>query len=175
MMRKLIILFTLITVASISIFGQKPWTKNGGVNIAKSSKQVPAFPRSIIDYRSAVTNKDLSGNKFKWSGSIRVGSDWTGIPDFPNTIDTCTAGVFMIRWRTRNRIPVKSSLDRMPENEQRINLADNSDAKTGKFGYMYASNCNQPLFKVVERSKNGSSTAVDIYYELKFWKTVPYK
>ncbi len=172
-MNKIIILFTLVVIASISVFGQGRWTKNGGVNIAKSSAEIPAFPRLLSGYRSAGTNKDFWGNEFEWSGSIRVGSDWTEIPDFPNTMNKCSAGVFMIHWRTGYDISVKSSLAWMPENEQGVNLADNSDAKTGKFGYMYGTNCEQPLFKVAEKSQNGLSTVVDIYYELKFWKAAP--
>lgn len=80
-MRKIILLILLIFVTSFSVFGQRAWTKNGGVNIATSSAAIPAFPRTLSGYRSAGNGKDFWGNAFDWEGSIRVfeGEDWTGI------------------------------------------------------------------------------------------------
>jgi hypothetical protein len=39
--------------------------------------------------------------------------------------------------------------------------------RKARYGYMYGTNCDQPLFKVTE------STLVDVYYELKFWQAAP--
>jgi hypothetical protein len=46
-------------------------------------------------------------------------------------------------------------------------------AKTGSFGYMFGTNCEQPLFKFASTVKGNKSNLVDIYYELKFWQAAP--
>ena len=77
----------------------------------------------------------------------------------------CSDGVFMIRWRSAN-----------PNVRTATNIGYSTDvlsgtAKTGAFGYMYGTNCEEPLFKFA--SAGDSSTLEDIYYELKFWRAAP--
>lgn len=140
------------------------WPRKEGVYIAKSSETIPAFPRTLSGYRSE-QNKDFWGNAFESTGTIRVfGSQgWTAIPDFPNTMNHCSAGVFMIRWRSANLSNQIASTYGYS--------ADVLSAPTriGSFGYMYGTNCEEPLFKFVGPANNLD----DIYYELKFWQAAP--
>jgi hypothetical protein len=78
----------------------------------------------------------------------------------------CSAGVFMIRWRSANpEIRVQSS----------VRYSGNTAAavKTGSFGYMTGSNCEQPMFSFGDTTSANGSNLVDIYYELKFWQAAP--
>jgi hypothetical protein len=126
------------------------------------SETIPEFPEVLSGYRSE-KNKDFWGNAFACRGTIRIfdGNDWEGIPDFPNTMNGCSAGVFMIRWRSSSPdIPVATTLGYSSETTY-------GEAKTGSVGYMYGTNCEQPLFQVID------SSLVDVYYELKFWHAAP--
>lgn len=171
-MKKIIFIVVVIFVASVSVFAQRQWTKNGGVNIAASSAAIPAFPRLLSGFRPAGKSKDYWDNElsedFKLKGTIRVheGGDWDGIYEFPYTMNSCSAGVFMIRWRSANPdVLVESTVAHSPETASR--------GKTGKFGYMYGTNCEQPLFKFGRALNGNESNLVDIYYELKFWQAAP--
>jgi hypothetical protein len=167
-MRRVAVLVAVIFVASILAFGQKLWTKNGGVNIATSSAAIPPFPRTLSGFRSADNNKDYWGNSFDWKGTIRIfeGAGWTEIPDFPHTMNHCSDGVFMIRWRSANPdVRVATTVAYSKDNA--------SGGKTGEFGYMYGSNCEEPLFKFNGTLRGNDSTLVDIYYELRFWRATP--
>lgn len=171
---KRIILIAVIFVASVSVFGQKQWTKNDGVNIAASSAAIPAFPDSLNGFRPAGAGKDYWDNllskhneNFKIKGKVRVfeGEGWTEIYDFPHTMNNCSNGLFMVRWRTANpHINIESTVNFLPENA--------SKGKKGKFGYMYGTNCEEPLFRLPDNNDN-ESILVDIYYEVKFWQTAP--
>lgn len=174
-MKRIIVLVGLIFVVSASAFSQKLWTKNGGVNIAASSAAIPAFPRSLSGFRPAGKDKDYWDNplsehheNFKMKGTVRVFEDggWADIYEFPHTMNSCSAGVFMIRWRSANPdVTVESTVDYSPENASR--------GKTGKFGYMYGTNCDQPLFKFGRALNSNESNLVDVYYEVKFWQAAP--
>lgn len=163
-MKKLIIIWSIL-FCSIPIFGQARWPKTEGVYVAKSSANIPAFPRTLTGFRAARVNRDFWGNTFDSHGSIRVGEYWSGIPDFPNTQNKCSHGVFMIRWRTGYGVRINSTLAYSEENA--------SGGKAGSFGYMYGHNCEQPLFRVINSTKDGLSPVADVYYELKFWQTAP--
>jgi hypothetical protein len=139
-----------------------PWPEETGAYVAASSETIPNFPEVLSGYRSE-SNKDFWGNAFDCRGTIRVfdGNGWEGISDFPNTMNGCSAGVFMIRWRSSiPDIPIATTLGYSPE-------ATCGEAITGSYGYIYGTNCEQPLFKVI------GASLVDIYYELKFWQAAP--
>jgi hypothetical protein len=139
-----------------------PWPEETGAYVAASSQTIPNFPEVLSCFRSE-DNKDFWGHAFDCRGTIRVfdGNRWEGISDFPNTMNGCSAGVFMIRWRSSSPdVPVSTTVGYAPD-------AAYGEAKTGSFGYMYGTNCDQPLFKV------SGTSLVDVYYELKFWQATP--
>jgi hypothetical protein len=81
----------------------------------------------------------------------------------------CSHGVFMIRWRSADpNIRVHSVATHSTANASR------SEAKTGIFGYMSGTNCDQPLFKFADTLYRVQGTLlVDLFYELKFWQAAP--
>jgi hypothetical protein len=143
------------------------WPSEKGEYIASSSDGIPPFPQQVSEYAYEAGDKDFWGHPFHVRGTQRifVGNGWEGIYRFPNTMNGCDAGVFMIRWRSANpNVHVESSLRELSE--------DNSaTTKTGGFGYMYGTNCQQPMFKIA--SASDGATLVDIHYELKFWRAAP--
>jgi hypothetical protein len=95
-MKKIIIFAALIFVASISASSQSVWTKNGGINIAKTSATMPAFPIKLSEFRPAGKGKDYWDNPFsenyedfKTKGTVRVFEDngWDEIYEFPYTMN----------------------------------------------------------------------------------------
>jgi hypothetical protein len=137
------------------------------VYIAKSSETIPDFPRVLSGYRTE-NNKDFWDKPFACRGTLRIFSEngWTEIPDFPNSGNNCGAGMFMIRWRSGN--PDVRVASTMAYEKDYI-----STSKTGAFGYMYGTNCEQPWFKFSVTLNHDESNLVDIYYELKFWQAAP--
>lgn len=151
---------TLVPVGTV----RPTWPKNAGVFVATSSETIPPFPRSLSGYRSE-NNKDFWNQPFTLRGSLRLfGRDvWEGIPHFPDTMNGCSAGVFMVRWRSADpSIAVQSSV-------RYSSSVPSKTTGTGVFGYMSGSNCEQPMFKV----EVAGSRLVDVYYELKFWQAAP--
>ncbi len=142
------------------------WPQVKGVYIASSSASIPQFPARLSGYRSE-SGQDFWGHPFRTTGTLRIiqGTGWDGVYQFPNTMNDCSNGVFMIRWRSANpHVRVESSVRYSPE--------DNSaKTKIGNFGYMSGSNCEQPLFKFTGARDGANLT--DIYYELKFWQAAP--
>lgn len=146
------------------------WPKQAGVYIASSSEAIPAFPRQLSGFRSE-DGMDFWGKPFSVRATIRVFQDngWQGIPQFPNTMNDCSSGFFMIRWRTDSPdSPVQSSV------RYSATVAGNRQIKAGSFGYMSGTNCEQPMFNFGDKRnpKNGA-TLVDVHYELKFWQAAP--
>jgi hypothetical protein len=143
------------------------WPKDKGEYIATSSESIPTFPRTLSGYRSE-NDKDFWDKPFLSRGTVRIfqGNEWQGLPKFPNTMNGCSSGVFMIRWRLSNpNVLVQSSV--------RYSKDVPGEMKAGSFGYMSGTNCEQPMFKF-EGTRNGDkSTLVDVYYELKFWQAAP--
>ncbi|MGB7471373.1 MAG: hypothetical protein WBW58_18540, partial [Candidatus Acidiferrum sp.] len=122
----------------------------------------------LSGYRSE-DNKDFWNKPFPVKGSIRVfeGRGWKGIPSFPCTMNGCSAGVFMIRWRSADsRTRIQSSLRFYNA------VATGADEKVGIFGYMSGSNCEQPMFRFEDTDHIGANL-VDVFYELKFWQAAP--
>jgi len=150
------------------------WPNQLGVYTATSNGTIPAFPASMSGYRSQ-ENKDFWNKPFPVTGSIRVfqGQGWEGILHFPNTMNGCSAGIFMIRWRTSSpSIPVQSSI-------RYSSAVGSHPIKLGAFGYMAGTSCEQPMFKFSEQGLKPDNpartrdTLVDVIYELKFWQTAP--
>jgi hypothetical protein len=142
-----------------------------GVYIATSSATIPAFPTALTGYRDA-GKMDYWNERYNLHGTIRIfdGHDWATIPDFPNSANHCGEGLFMIRWRSANPdVRIMSNAALRPEPTHN----DVKKAKTGNFGYMVGTNCEQPLFKLAGTVKGNKSNLVDIHYELKFWQVAP--
>lgn len=142
------------------------WPEERGEYIAVSSEAIPHFPAALSGFRPVEPNRDFWNKPFPVEGSIRLfrGNDWEGIPNFPHTMNGCSNGVFMIRWRSAHpHTLVRSSV--------RYSSKSKGDEKIGAFGYMSGTNCEQPMFKMVE-TPNGH-TLVDLFYELKFWQAAP--
>jgi len=74
----------------------------------------------------------------------------------------------MLRWRSANPAVRISTGIANNTYDQGI-----SEVKTGAYGYMYGSNCDQPYFKFANTTSGNESTLVDIYYEIKFWQAAP--
>jgi len=141
------------------------------VYMATSSETIPLFPSELPQYRDT-GNMNYWDEPYTLHGTIRIfeGNDWATIPDFPHNGNHCGEGLFMIRWRTSNPdVRVASNLAFSPE----PSYNDVKNAKTGSFGYMLGTNCDQPLFQFVGTTKGNESNLVDIYYELKFWQAAP--
>jgi len=148
--------------------GRPTWPKKEGVYLATSSKTIPLFARALTGYRDA-GNMDFWDRPFTLHGTIRIfeGTGWAEIPEFPNSGNHCGEGMFMIRWRSANPdVSVASTLGFSPD-------TGSVKAKIGSFGYMFGTNCEQPLFKFAGAVKGNKSNLVDIYYELKFWQAAP--
>jgi hypothetical protein len=151
------------------------WPKKDGVYLAKSSETIPPFPRTLSGYR-ATGNLDYWDNPlpFTLHGSVRIhqGFGWQGISDdFPMTMNHCSAGAFMLRWRSDNPDVLISSM-LADEINYRYPFPGNT-VQTGRFGYMQGFNCVQPAFKFSRAINGNKSNLVDIYYELEFWRASP--
>jgi hypothetical protein len=148
--------------------GRSVWPKKGGVYISTSSENIPPFPRALSGYR-AVGNEDYWGRPFDTKGSTRVGegNGWEPIYDFPLNMNHCSDGVWMIRWRSAN--PDVRVASAAGYHHSGMVYA----TKTGTFGYMQGTNCEEPLFKFASTLNGNKSNLVDIYYELKFWRAAP--
>lgn len=145
------------------------WPKQAGTYIADSSGTIPLFPRTLSGYRS-VAGQDFWGKSFSVTGSVRIfqGQSWQGIPKFPLTMNGCSSGFFMIRWRSASAdLPVQTSVRYSPS------VATKPGFKNGAFGYMSGTNCEQPMFNLVDAPHSNGSALVDVYYELKFWQAAP--
>jgi hypothetical protein len=139
-----------------------------GVYISVSSDATPLFPGELSGFRSE-DGKDHWNKPFSVRGTIRIfqGNSWHGLPKFPNTMNGCSSGVFMIRWRSADpNAPLQS-------NTGYSATVVSQGAKTGAFGYMSASNCEQPMFNFGDKPAKDGATLVDVYYELKFWQAAP--
>lgn len=146
--------------------GRPAWPDEKGEYIAGSSEAIPYFPDKLSGFRTAGDDKDFWSKPFPLRGSIRLfeGKDWDGIPNFPHTMNGCSHGVFMIRWRSADpNVRIRSSV--------RHSSKSHSDEKVGIFGYMSGTNCEQPMFKFADSRHEGN--LVDLFYELKFWRAAP--
>jgi hypothetical protein len=160
-------LFVYGTTAQLS--PRPSWPQELGAYIASSSETIAAFPTEFSGYRHE-SGKDFWGKSAIEKGTIRIfqGRGWQGIHKFPATMNGCSSGVFMIRWRSAHPdSPIESSL-------RSYNGAIATDTKPAQgFGYMFGTNCHQPMFKFPDGPNPDGGTLVDVYYELKFWQAAP--
>lgn len=146
-------------------YGQRAltWPEAKGAHITASSETIPPFPATLAGFRPVGEDKDFWNRPFRTIGSIRVtGKGWQGIPGFPCTMNGCSHGVFMVRWRSAHpNMHVRSSVRSLSKG--------GDDEQMGAFGYMSGNNCEQPMFK----SNLTENVLVDLFYELKFWQAAP--
>lgn len=112
------------------------WPKRMGEYLATSSERIPLFPRTLSGYRSEA-GKDFWGKPFASRGTMRVfkGNEWEGLYQFPNTMNGCASGVFMIRWRLSDpEVRVQSSVRYSKDTAGTV-------TKPGSFGYI----CGEPI------------------------------
>jgi hypothetical protein len=159
----------LVPLSTMSQRTVRPsWPKKMGVYISTASEATPLFPPELSGYRSE-DGKDFWNKPFPVRGTIRIfqGKGWQGLPKFPNTMNGCSSGAFMIRWRSADpNVHVQSSTGYS-------GAVASQGAKTGEFGYMAATNCEQPMFNFGDTAAHNGATLVDVYYELKFWQAAP--
>jgi|SRR5882724_3441521 len=161
------LLFDAFSVQSQRRTNRVGWPKTKGFYVANSSETIPLFPRTLNGYRLLGNNRSYWDKPFNLKGSTRVfeGNGWEPLPNFPLTMNHCSDGVFMIRWRSANpKVRIATALG---YHYTGVIYA----SKTGTFGYMQGTNCEEPLFKFA--SGNDTSTLVDIYYDLQFWQAAP--
>lgn len=161
----------VLCILALTYFvSSQTWPKQLGVYITTSSASIPAFPRTLRQFRFAGKNKDYYGESYDTDGNTRIfeGKDWEELSQFPHSMNHCSDGVWMLRWRSAN-----------PAVRISTGIANNtydqgvSNGKTGTYGYMYGTNCEQPYFKFAKATRGNGSNLVDIYYEIKFWKAAP--
>ena len=143
------------------------WPTQAGTYTTTTSNNIPLFPRKLNGY-IAKKDQDFWGKPFQSRGMISgfSGAMLARNSKLPNTMNGCSSGIFMIRWRSAYpEILVEFSVRYSAENSAAI--------KTGAFGYMMGSNCEQPLFSFDQSVDGNGSNLVDIYYELKFWQAAP--
>jgi hypothetical protein len=144
------------------------WPKKMGNYIVKTGKLAPNFPLSLDKFRSE-KNINYWGDRFITNGSVRIfGTEgWQMIPDFPLTQNGCSRGVFMMRWRADNdMVRVATNIG------YSVEYID-TPGQIGSSGYMFGTNCEQPMFKFVGTRNDNESTLSDIYYEINFWQAAP--
>lgn len=172
MKRKLILFFLLILLVGTMVHAQA-WPKKLGAFTSISGKAIPAFPKTLREFRFSGRKKDYFGDAFESTGTVRVfeGNEWEtiydGATEFPHTMNSCGKGEFMVRWRSANpQVKVLSAVGYLTDN---ITFK----AKAANYGYLYGTNCQMPLFKFANAVGGNESTLVDIYYEVKFWEAAP--
>jgi hypothetical protein len=153
------------------LHAQPVWPTQPGANVTTSSESIPPFPERLSGFISEA-GKDFWGKPFPSRGTMRIfqGQSWQGIPNFPNSMNHCGSGAFMIRWRSANP-DVRAQSSARYRSVQSSEISES--IKTGAFGYMSGTNCEQPMFKFGGTINKNASTLVDIYYELKFWQAAP--
>ena len=165
---------TLMTIGGPHAIAQESraakWPKKHGAFSAKSSETIPSFPAKSSGYRSE-SGKDFWANPFRTRSALRVfqGSGWSQISEFPKTMNGCSAGRFMLRWRSANPDVLVDSATGYFGDVRVIN----SQARSANYGYMQGTNCEEPLFRFGKVLNRNQSTLVDIYYEIKFWQAAP--
>ena len=159
--------FSAFAMLASPSHAQPVWPTQRGAYVTTSSESIPLFPKRLSGFISE-PGQDFWGKPFPSRGTMRIfqGQGWQGIPDFSNTQNGCSSGAFMIRWRSANpEVRIQSSVRYSSENSASI--------KTGAFGYMSGTNCEQPMFKFGGTINKNELNLVDIYYELKFWQAAP--
>ena len=119
---------------------------------------IPKFPPALPGF-IRVPGRDFWNKPVSERGQVRTFGDggWQSIRDFPNTMNGCHNGVFLLRWRSSGG-PVLSAVG------TRFN-ADFKAPKASTYGYIYGTNCQKPLFQSVR-----SSSINNVMYEVLFFQ-----
>ena len=148
-----------------------PWGSGDGAFPIAAQAPLPEFPEKLAGYRYRY-GLDFWGNPYDELGRVRVfsGSDWTEIyPAFPKTMNGCSNGKYMIRWRSLNPdVLIESATGYHGDVRVR-----GSVAKPATQGIMQGHNCSEPLFKFSKTKNGNKSTLADVVYEIKFWRAAP--
>ena len=134
------------------------WPSDLGTYRTSSSAGIPAFPKRLEGFRPRGDAQ---------SGIIRVfeGKGWTGIHEFEVGANGCSHSMMMVRWRSANAITIQTSTAGSHIDESA------PDAPASTHGYMFGSRCDQPAFKFGKTE--GTSTLVDVFYEVQHWDAAP--
>jgi len=171
-----VIRLSLYAVIAGSVSAEaSPWEKGDRYSsrafAISEQSNIPDFPDTLEGFRHR-PGLDFWGEPYKEINSVRVfsGEDWTELyPSFPKTMNGCSAGWYMVRWRSQNPdVLIESATGYHGDVRIRESVAPPAIK-----GIMQGSNCSEPLFKF-SRTKNGdSSTLTDVVYEIKFWHEAP--
>ncbi|MDA9661460.1 hypothetical protein N9T35_00530 [bacterium] len=151
---------SLLTGSPVRASGQ--WPTRGFYPpraVASSTRSaIPQFPASIPEFYR-VPGRDFWNNPVSERGQVRTFGDgeWQSIHEFPNTMNGCHNGVFLLRWRSSSG-PVLSAVGTSFS-------ADFRASKPSSYGYMYGNNCLKPLFKSLR-----SSSINNVMYQVVFFK-----
>ena len=144
--------------------------ENGAFDISDDAV-LPTFPSSKEGYTPLSQGSDFWGNPYNFRGTLRLFQDsgWTQLDQFPNTMNGCSNGLFMIRWRSLNPdVLVETATGYFGE----VQVVDRVASPAIK-GIMQDHNCSEPLFKFSKVVGENPSTLVDIVYEIQFWTASP--
>ena len=119
--------------------------------------QIPKFPLSLPEF-VRVPGRDFWNKPINERGQVRTfgNESWQTINQFPNTMNGCHNGVFLLRWRSANG-PVMSAVG------WSTRKADFKASNPASYGFMYGTNCQMPLFKSVEKSRI-NNVIYDVFY-----------
>ena len=132
--------------------------RSGVTAISATRNEIPDFPRAITQFIN-IPGRDFWNKPVNERGQVRTfGNDeWQGIHKFPNTMNGCHNGVFLLRWRSAGG-PVLSAVGYSPKS------AHFKALQPASYGYMYGTNCQQPLFKSMGNGIN------NVIYEIRFFQ-----
>jgi hypothetical protein len=151
---------SFITGSTVQAFGQWPTRDFYSARaVAVSTRSaIPQFPASIPEFYR-VPGRDFWNNPVSERGQVRTFGDgeWQSIHQFPNTMNGCNNGVFLLRWRSSNG-PVLSAVGTSFS-------ADFKASMPSAYGYLYGNNCQKPLFKSVR-----SSSINNVMYQIVFFQ-----
>ncbi len=121
--------------------------------------QIPKFPLALPKF-IRVPGRDFWNRPVNERGQVRTfgNESWQSINEFPNTMNGCHNGVFLLRWRSANG-PVLSAVGWSTKK------ADFKANKPASYGYMYGTNCQMPLFKSIQNNHINN-----VIYEIFFYQ-----
>lgn len=148
----------------------KEWNTEIGIHASNNIADLPEFPTKLKGFQPTKEGTDYFGDKIEQEGTVRVmAGEWQGIEKFPASMNDCSQGMYMLRWRTSNeQAQVDSGSSYMVEG---LNEKD-ATIVTGNSGYITGTNCEQPFFRFKPADSN-SGNMVDVSYKLMFWKIAP--
>ena len=149
---------SFITGSTVQAFGQWPTRDFYSARaVAVSTRSaIPQFPVSIPEFYR-VPGRDFWNKSVSERGQVRTfgNGEWQSIHEFPNTMNGCHNGVFLLRWRSSNG-PVLSAVGWSKNAEFKAN-------KPASYGYMYGTNCQMPLFNSV-RNNHINNVIYEIFF-----------